>query len=191
MLATARSFSLLMTQKSRKLLIDGSRTSGQITTIKEVRQSIQDQYKPDSSLVIMHWDSDHYTGVLRMMIDDLEERLRENHTRDLQVSFLRYDSTGTPTSILYVPYQQPQAANPLKGIRVTHPIKYLKDGKEFGFGGKEGVCMQQVGKVVADMDFATVTDKMLTKSQDHQLFKTHLDISVTAQEFDLADTLSS
>jgi len=143
------------TEIEKAVLIDGGEDAGRITNIKQVITSIKQQYKLKGplkfdSVVITHWDSDHYTGVLRMMIEDLDAQQKSDPkgTSPLQVSFLKY--TGTePDSTLYIPYKDSPGVSKVNHMGVTRKLVYSKDGIYFGFGGKR---LEKVGKVIADMD---------------------------------------
>lgn len=61
-----------------------------------------------SAIVISHWDTDHWTGVLFAMRQDIEaQKANPNDPiTDFKVSFLQYDETvnpRTPRTILYAP----------------------------------------------------------------------------------------
>ena len=89
----------------KAVLVDGGK-GGRIpvSNIRQVFTRIKEDYTIAKfqldAIVITHWDTDHYTGVLALMTEELE--LTPDDPREL--TFLKYDS-GEPTTTLYAPYE--------------------------------------------------------------------------------------
>ncbi|RDB20879.1 hypothetical protein Hypma_012071 [Hypsizygus marmoreus] len=149
----------------KAILIDGGMDGGRITNIQETMRHIETKYTLGvgglkfDSVIITHWDTDHYIGVLTMLMSDLEAALEREKKAGitgkdpLQVSFLKYDDLGNPLSTLYIPYETDTG----KKIPDKLKIEYSTVGttRIMGFTGarRGNVC-----KVVADMmDVAKAT----------------------------------
>ncbi|CAL1698580.1 unnamed protein product [Somion occarium] len=99
-------------------------------------------------MVITHWDTDHYVGILKMLTNDLDVQLAAgvSGTSPLQVSFLKYDDAGNPLSVLYIPYEEDKEKNIPGKLDIVYST--VESKRIMGFKGdrKGNIC-----KVVADM----------------------------------------
>lgn len=68
--------------------------------LKELEKAFGDPIE-FTSWVVTHWDRDHYSGSLRMIIDDLQEKVDNN--LPLQSKYMKYDGTECLTT-LYCPF---------------------------------------------------------------------------------------
>jgi hypothetical protein len=90
------------------VLIDGGPDIS-LAIIKRTIEEIEKRYLFEASekaklrfdsLVVTHWDHDHYEGVFRLLISDFREQTRPVTRSRL----LKYDMDNNPLSILYMPY---------------------------------------------------------------------------------------
>ncbi|KAF8230790.1 hypothetical protein L208DRAFT_101531 [Tricholoma matsutake] len=124
----------------KAVLIDGGDINVgenlRLNNVKLLIQTLAKDFNEPSGLkfdviIITHWDLDHYKGVLELLFDDLLEREKKDITLPprtpkttrgrrvgidrpgavpYQVSFLKYDSSGNPQSMLYIPFERTRAA---------------------------------------------------------------------------------
>ncbi|KAG7285856.1 hypothetical protein NEMBOFW57_008150 [Staphylotrichum longicolle] len=98
------------------VLLDGGRAVG-FPILKEGIRRLSSQYncgtdktgKPlplqFNSIVISHWDDDHYGGIIKLLRSDFQENARRGTpTKDLKSSYCIYDLSGEPMTTLYAPY---------------------------------------------------------------------------------------
>lgn len=138
----------------RAVLIDGGQDGGRITNIQATIRVIEDKYSLKAgslkfdAMVITHWDTDHYVGILKMLTNDLDVQLAAgvSGTSPLQVSFLKYDDAGNPLSVLYIPYEEDKEKNIPGKLDIVYST--VESKRIMGFKGdrKGNIC-----KVVADM----------------------------------------
>lgn len=95
----------------RAVLIDGG-DKGKDKLLVDLIETIQTEYDFSDgghvlrfdSVVITHWDADHYKGVVAL----IEDNLRKQNTTDAittnKCEYFKYDSTGKQETVLYAPY---------------------------------------------------------------------------------------
>lgn len=92
----------------RAILIDGGDDEVAAASIISTMRQIEIKYgmATDSlkfvTIIITHWDTDHFGGILRMISDDITQQEEDTPgTAVTQISFMKY--TGpTPNTVLYV-----------------------------------------------------------------------------------------
>ncbi|KAL7276584.1 hypothetical protein RUND412_000426 [Rhizina undulata] len=103
----------------RAILIDGGENrTNVVPNIKRTMDQIKEKYTVDpkngltfDSIIITHWDSDHYEGVVKLIEDDIKTQLNRKTPKpppvdDLRVSFLKYTDNDRkkPATVFYAPY---------------------------------------------------------------------------------------
>lgn len=93
----------------RAILIDGGDDQMAVTSIIMTMRQIEIKYgmvvgslKFDT-IIITHWDTDHFGGIVRMISGDIKDQeTRTPGTKVTQISFMKYNGP-TPATVLYVP----------------------------------------------------------------------------------------
>ncbi|KAK6338299.1 hypothetical protein TWF730_002363 [Orbilia blumenaviensis] len=78
------------------------------------------------SVMVSHWDQDHYQGIIGLLQADIETQAAASpstNVAQLRLStYLNYDSSGDPLSIFYAPYTNLQRA----GIGIPAEMKFTE-----------------------------------------------------------------
>ena len=83
------------------------------------------------AVIITHWDSDHYKGLVKLMIDDVIAQGSKN-TDDIQISFFKYGSVKgrkSPLTTFYCPYWNPRTESFAKAK--NHWVQFKEDEEGF------------------------------------------------------------
>lgn len=83
------------------------------------------------AVIITHWDSDHYKGLVKLMIDDVIAQGTKN-TDDIQISFFKYGSEKgrkSPQTTFYCPYWNPRTESFAKAK--NHWVQFKEDEPGF------------------------------------------------------------
>lgn len=95
------------------VLIDGGVQTGAETPLQCTITKLQDYYGPFQfdSVVITHWDTDHFTGIVNLLCQDFRQRYEATNPKPSATDvegwrseFLKYDQAHGPLSTLYAPY---------------------------------------------------------------------------------------
>ncbi|KAF2273527.1 uncharacterized protein EI97DRAFT_435947 [Westerdykella ornata] len=109
------------------------------------------------SIVVTHWDDDHYTGIERLLSSDLQDQWKAagstTSPKDLRSRYMKYDMSATPPepqTFFYAPYWEAGDTNDKKGK--PRPPGHISSWRKKVDGTAEflDVC---VGKVKADGDW--------------------------------------
>lgn len=98
------------------VLIDGGKNHEKVyINIRKAMDIIETKYDMGlgglrfDSIVITHWDDDHYGGIIKLIKDDIKTQLKSAKPpkpEDLLVSFMKYTGNDRkkPETVLYAPY---------------------------------------------------------------------------------------
>lgn len=99
----------------RAVLVDGGLQAAS-TVLKSAIELISKNYLKDGiikfdSIVVTHWDMDHFGGIVKLLKDDFVNQLKVNKELDkkkLRSTYMKYDKDGSGClTTFYAPYWEP------------------------------------------------------------------------------------
>lgn len=92
------------------ILIDGGADDVAAASVILTMRQIETKYEmllgslKFDTIIITHWDTDHFGGILKMISDDIEAQITQAPTTPVtQISFMKYTGLA-PDTVLYAPY---------------------------------------------------------------------------------------